>query len=159
MTRRFWLGALFTVPLAIYAMGELIPGQPFDGLVSPGVAQWIQLLLATPVVLYSGWPFFVRGVQSVRTMNLNMFTLIGLGVAVAYGFSVVATLMPDLFPASFRHADGRVGVYFEAAAVITTLVLLGQVLELKARSQTSSAIRALLELARSRSPPAMDRTE
>ncbi len=147
MTRRFWLGALFTVPLAIYAMGELIPGQPFDGLVSPGVAQWIQLLLATPVVLYSGWPFFVRGVQSVRTMNLNMFTLIGLGVAVAYGFSVVATLMPDLFPASFRHADGRVGVYFEAAAVITTLVLLGQVLELKARSQTSSAIRALLELA------------
>ena len=147
MTRRFWLGALFTVPLAIYAMGELIPGQPFDGLVSPGIAQWIQLFLATPVVLYSGWPFFVRGVQSVRTMNLNMFTLIGLGVAVAYGFSVVATLLPDLFPASFRHADGRVGVYFEAAAVITTLVLLGQVLELKARSQTSSAIRALLELA------------
>ena len=147
MTRRFWLGALFTVPLAIYAMGELIPGQPFDGLVSPGIGQWIQLLLATPVVLYSGWPFFVRGVQSVRTMNLNMFTLIGLGVAVAYGFSVVATLLPDLFPASFRHADGRVGVYFEAAAVITTLVLLGQVLELKARSQTSSAIRALLELA------------
>ncbi|MAM93275.1 copper-translocating P-type ATPase [Parvibaculum sp.] len=147
MTRRFWLGALFTVPLAIYAMGELIPGKPFDGLVSPGIAQWIQLLLATPVVLYSGWPFFVRGVQSVRTMNLNMFTLIGLGVAVAYGFSVVATLLPDLFPASFRHADGRVGVYFEAAAVITTLVLLGQVLELKARSQTSSAIRALLELA------------
>jgi len=147
MTRRFWLGALFTVPLATYAMGDLIPGQPFDGLVSPAIAQWIQFVLATPVVLYSGWPFFVRGVQSVRTMNLNMFTLIGLGVAVAYGFSVVATLLPDLFPASFRHADGRVGVYFEAAAVITTLVLLGQVLELKARSQTSSAIRALLELA------------
>ena len=106
MTRRFWLGALFTVPLAIYAMGELIPGQPFDGLVSPGIGQWIQLLLATPVVLYSGWPFFVRGVQSERTMNLNMFTLIGLGVAVAYGFSVVATLLPDLFPASFRHRSG-----------------------------------------------------
>jgi Cu+-exporting ATPase len=147
MARRFWLGLLFTVPLAVYSMSELIPGRPFAGLASPGLSQWLQLVIATPVVLYCGWPFLVRGIQSVRTMNLNMFTLIGLGVSVAYGFSVAATLFPELFPSSFRHADGRVGVYFEAAAVITTLVLLGQVLELKARSQTSSAIRALLELA------------
>ncbi len=147
MTRRFWVGALFTIPLAIYAMGDLLPGKPFHDLASPATAQWLQLLLATPVVLWSGWPFFTRGIQSVRSMNLNMFTLIGLGISVAYGFSVVATLLPEIFPASFRDANGRVGVYFEAAGVITTLVLLGQVLELKARNQTSSAIRALLELA------------
>lgn len=147
MRRRFWVSTVFTVPLAVYAMGDLIPGQPFHELVEPAIAQWIQLLLASPVVLYGAWPFFTRGIQSVRTMNLNMFTLIGLGVAIAYLFSVVATVTPDIFPAAFRDMTGRVGVYFEAAAVITTLVLLGQVLELKARGATSSALRALLELA------------
>ncbi|MFN3231331.1 MAG: copper-transporting P-type ATPase [Alphaproteobacteria bacterium] len=147
MTRRFWVSAVLTLPLFIYAMGDMIPGQPLQGLLDARLAQWVQLALATPVVLWGGWPFFVRGVNSVRTMNLNMFTLIGLGVAVAFVFSLVATLLPDIFPASFRDAEGRVAVYYEAAAVITTLVLLGQVLELKARSQTSSAIRQLLELA------------
>lgn len=146
MTRRFWVSLVFTIPLVILAMGEMIPVQLLKGLFTPEFAQWIQFLLATPVVLYSGWPFLVRGVQSARSMNLNMFTLIALGVTVAYLFSVVATVMPEVFPASFRHAGGRVGVYFEAAAVITTLVLLGQVLELKARGETTGAIRALLEL-------------
>ncbi|WP_425062063.1 copper-transporting P-type ATPase [Pyruvatibacter mobilis] len=147
MTRRFWVSAVFTLPLFIYTMGDLIPGKPFEGLVDGTAAQWIQFVLAAPVVLWGGWPFFVRGVQSVRTMNLNMFTLIGLGVSVAFAFSFVATLVPGIFPVSFQGADGRVGVYYEAAAVITTLVLLGQVLELRARSATSGAIRALLELA------------
>ncbi|RED16672.1 heavy metal translocating P-type ATPase [Parasphingopyxis lamellibrachiae] len=147
MRRRFWVSAIFTIPLFIYAMGDLIPGQPFADLIEPVWAQWVQLIIATPVVLWGAWPFFVRGVQSVRTMNLNMFTLIGLGVFVAYAFSVIATIAPHIFPPAFHDADGRVGVYFEAAAVITTLVLLGQVLELKARGQTSSALRALLELA------------
>lgn len=147
MRRRFWASALFTIPLFIFAMGELIPNNPFDGLLSPSTGQWLQLLLASPVILWGAWPFFVRGIQSVRTMNLNMFTLIGLGVAVAYGFSVFATIFPDTFPHAFRGHNGNVAIYFEAAAVITTLVLLGQVLELKARGQTSSALRALLELA------------
>ncbi len=147
MTRRFWISAAFTLPLFLYAMGEMLPGQPFHDLVPGRLSQWLQLALATPVVLWGGWPFLVRGVQSIRTMNLNMFTLIGLGVSVAYGFSLVATVAPGLFPASFRDASGRVGVYYEAAAVITTLVLLGQVLELRARRATSGAIRSLLELA------------
>ncbi|MGE0180674.1 MAG: copper-translocating P-type ATPase [Parvularculaceae bacterium] len=147
MTRRFWVGAAFSIPLFIYAMGDLIPGKPFDGLLPGAWPQWIQFALATPVVLWGGWPFFVRGVQSVRTMNLNMFTLIALGVGVAYLFSVVATVAPGIFPDAFRGMHGHVAVYYEAAAVITTLVLLGQVLELRARSQTSGAIRALLELA------------
>ncbi len=147
MRRRFWISALFSFPLFIYAMGDMIPGRPFDSWIDPGFATWVQLLLASPVVLWGAWPFFVRGVQSVKTMNLNMFTLIGLGVAVAYGFSLVATFFPGLFPAAFRGHGGTVAVYYEAAAVITTLVLLGQVLELKARGQTSSALRALLELA------------
>lgn len=147
MRRRFWVSAIFSIPLFIYAMGDLIPGRPFEGLLAPRMAQWLQLSLASPVVLWGAWPFFVRGVNSLKTMNLNMFTLIGLGVAVAYGFSLVATLFPDIFPAAFRGHDGGVAVYYEAAAVITTLVLLGQVLELKARGQTSSALRALLELA------------
>ncbi len=147
MRRRFWISAIFTLPLFVYAMGEMIPGTPLAGVVPSGWAQVLQLVLATPVVLWGGWPFFVRGVQSVRTWNLNMFTLIGLGVAVAFGYSLVATLAPGIFPEAFRNPDGHVAVYFEAAAVITTLVLLGQVLELKARSQTSGAIRALLELA------------
>ncbi len=147
MTRRFWVSAAFTLPLFVYAMGEMLPGQPFHDLVPARLSQWLQLALATPVVLWGGWPFLVRGVQSVRTMNLNMFTLIGLGVSVAYGFSLVATGAPGLFPASFRGPEGRVGVYYEAAAVITTLVLLGQVLELRARRATSGALRSLLELA------------
>ena len=153
MRRRFWVSALLTLPLFVYAMGEIIPGQPLEGLVPVGWSQWLQLLLATPVVIWGGWPFFVRAVQSLQTMNLNMFTLIGLGVAVAFVYSLVATIMPDIFPAAFRGSGGSVAVYYEAAAVITTLVLLGQVLELKARSQTSGAIRALLELA----PPTANR--
>ena len=146
MSRRFWISAALTLPLFVYAMGDLIPGQPFADI-APDWSQWLQLALASPVVLWGAWPCFVRAVQSLRTRNLNMFTLIGLGVAVAYGFSVVATLFPHLFPVSFRGHDGNVAVYYEAAAVITTLVLLGQVLELKARGATSSALRALLELA------------
>jgi P-type Cu+ transporter len=147
MRRRFWWSTLFTVPLVAYAMGDLVPRISFDRLIEPAWAQWMQLLLASPVVLWGGWPFFVRAIQSLKTRNLNMFTLIGFGVAIAYLFSVVATLAPDLFPTAFRDHSGRVGVYFEAAAVITTLVLLGQVLELKARGSTSSALRALLSLA------------
>ena len=147
MTRRFWISAALTLPLFVYAMGEVIPAQPLADLVPTSWAQWLQLLLAAPVVLWGGWPFFVRGVQSLRTRNLNMFTLIGLGVSVAFGYSLVATTMPGIFPEAFRSLDGHVAVYYEAAAVITTLMLLGQVLELKARSQTSGAIRALLELA------------
>ena len=146
MRRRFWVSAVLTLPLFVYAMGDMIPGQPF-AQIAPDWSQWLQLLLATPVVLWGAWPFFVRAVQSVRTGHLNMFTLIGLGVAVAYVFSLVATLFPHIFPASFRGHGGNVAVYYEAAAVITTLVLLGQVLELKARGATSSALRALLELA------------
>jgi len=146
MRRRFWWSALFTLPLFAYAMGDMIPSRPFDQVIEPAFAQWLQLLLATPVVLWGGWPFFTRALQSVRTMNLNMFTLIGFGVAIAYLFSLVATLAPDIFPEAFRDHAGRVGVYYEAAAVITTLVLLGQVLELRARETTSGAIRALLDL-------------
>ncbi len=147
MTRRFWASAVLTLPLIAFVMGDFLPGAPFDSLIPIRWTQWIQLGLATPVVLWGGWPFFVRGVQSVRTMNLNMFTLIGLGVSVAYVFSLIATAAPEIFPAAFRNVRGEVAVYYEAAAVITTLVLLGQVLELRARSQTSGAIRALLELA------------
>ncbi|MFW6092726.1 MAG: copper-transporting P-type ATPase [Pseudomonadota bacterium] len=145
MTRRFWISALLTVPLAAYAMGDMIPG--LRDLVDPRVAGWVQLVLATPVVLWGGWPFLERGVQSVRTRNLNMFTLIGLGVSVAYVYSIVAVVAPQVFPDAFRTEAGHVGVYFEAAAVIVTLVLLGQVLELRARQKTSGAIRSLLELA------------
>ncbi len=146
MQRRFLVSALLSAPLFFYSMSDLLPHNPIKGIFTVGVSQWLQLLIATPVVLWGAWPFFVRGWQSLVTRNLNMFTLIGLGVAVAYGYSLIATLFPGLFPAAFRGHDGAVAVYFEAAAVITTLVLLGQVLELKARSQTSGAIRALLEL-------------
>ncbi len=147
MRRRFWVCVVLTIPLFLIGMGDLIPGAPLERIVSPGVLPWLQLLLASPVVLWGGWPFFVRAWQSVVHRSLNMFTLIGLGVGVAYGYSVVGTLFPDIFPHSFRAHGGTVPIYFEAAAVITTLVLLGQVLELKARSQTSSAIKALLGLA------------
>jgi Cu+-exporting ATPase len=153
MRRRFWISAALTLPLFVYAMGDLIPGQPLMHLVPVNWAAWLQFALASPVVLWGGWPFFVRGVQSVRSMNLNMFTLIALGVGVAFAYSLVATVAPGVFPDAFRNAAGEVAVYYEAAAVITTLVLLGQVLELRARSQTSGAIRALLELA----PPTANR--
>ena len=158
MTRRFWICTLLTLPLFIYAMGEMV-GLNFDQIgpldLSGQLGQIIQLVLATPVVLWGAAPFFVRGWQSIKSRNLNMFTLIALGVGAAYGFSIVATFFPHIFPDSFRDASGQVGVYYEAAAVITTLVLLGQVLELKARSQTSGAIRALLELA----PPTARRVD
>ena len=147
MRRRFWISAVLTIPLFVIGMSDLIPGAALQRIVSPTVLPWFQLILASPVVLWGGWPFFVRAVQSVVNRSLNMFTLIGLGVGVAYGYSVIGTLFPDIFPHSFRAHGGTVPVYFEAAAVITTLVLLGQVLELKARSQTSSAIKALLGLA------------
>ncbi|MXO58880.1 cadmium-translocating P-type ATPase [Altererythrobacter salegens] len=147
MSMRFRCSAVLTLPLFLYTMAEMVPSLGLGHLVPPHLAQWLQAALATPVVLWGGWPFFVRAWHSLVTRNLNMFTLIGFGVAIAYGFSLVATIAPDLFPASFRDHSGRVGVYYEAAAVITTLVLLGQVLELKARGSTSSALRALLELA------------
>ena len=146
MTRRFWVSAAFTLPLVVLAMGRHLPGDFVAELVGDG-ADWVELALATPVVLWGGWPFFVRAWQSVVNRSLNMFTLIGLGVAVSYAYSVVATVAPQVFPASFRGGGGEVGVYYEAAAVIVTLVLLGQVLELKARSRTGRAIRALLDLA------------
>ena len=147
MRRRFWWSLVFTVPLFLYAMTDMVAVVDLGEIVDPAWAQWIQLALATPVVLWGGCPFFVRAWQSLRTRNLNMFTLIGVGVGIAYLFSIVATIAPHLFPPAFRDHSGRVGVYYEAAAVITTLVLLGQMLELKARGSTSSALRALLELA------------
>jgi Cu+-exporting ATPase len=146
MTRRFRVGVALTVPVVLLAMSELLPGGLGHAL-PPAVRAWAQLALATPVVLWGGAPFFARGWQSLVNRSLNMFTLIALGVGMAYLFSVVATLMPGLFPASFRMADGGVAVYFEAAAVIVVLVQLGQVLELRARHQTGAAIRALLGLA------------
>jgi Cu+-exporting ATPase len=147
MSRRFWFAALLAVPVLALAMGDMLPGEPVSRLLSHRVRAFLELALATPICLWSAWPFYVRAVQSVRNRSLNMFTLIGLGVGVAYVYSVVATLFPDLFPASFRGPDGQVAVYFEAAAVITALILLGQVLELRARSQTGAAIKALLGLA------------
>ena len=147
MTRRFRVSVILTIPVVFIAMHHIIPGFSLKDYVSPDVLMWLELLLATPVVLWGGFPFFVRGWQSIITRNPNMFTLIGLGVSVAYGYSVIATFFPGIFPESFRGEGGKVGVYFEAAAVIVTLVLLGQVLELKARGQTGAAIRALLGLA------------
>ena len=147
MTRRFWLAAIFTIPLFVISMGDLLPGQPISQLFSSKVRVWIELLLATPVCLWSAWPFYTRGVDSVIKKNLNMFTLIGLGVSVAFIYSVIATVFPGVFPDSFRDASGHVAVYFEAAGVIVTLILLGQVLELRARSQTNAAIKQLLGLA------------
>jgi Cu+-exporting ATPase len=147
MTRRFWIGALLTLPVFVLAMSHLVPGLHLGRWIPPSAQAWIEFLLSTPVVLWGGWPFFVRAWQSVLYRSLNMYSLIGLGVAVAYGYSVVAALLPGIFPASFRDAEGRVGLYFEAAAVITVLVLLGEVLQLRARSRTGAAIRALLGLA------------
>jgi Cu+-exporting ATPase len=147
MSRRLWVCAALTIPLLVIGMSEFIPGAELERVLPLRVWGWLELALATPVVLWGAWPFFVRGWESIRNRNLNMFTLIGLGVGVAYVFSVVARVFPSLFPLSFREASGEVPVYFEAAAVITTLVLLGQVLELRARSRTGAAIKALLGLA------------
>ena len=145
MERRFWIGLALAVPVVILEMGGHLAN--LHMLVPPVVSNCVQLALATPVVLWAGWPFFVRAAQSLRTRNLNMFTLIAMGTGVAWLYSVVATLMPSAFPAAFRAPDGTVAIYFEAAAVITVLVLLGQVLELRAREATGGAIRALLDLA------------
>ena len=147
MMRRFLLSTLLTVPLVVIAMMDMIPGQPLEGVWFPHASVWLQLFLATPVVIWGGWPFFQRGWASLHTRHLNMFTLIALGTGAAYLYSIVATAWPDLFPHSFRMGNGIIPVYFEAAATIITLVLLGQVLELRARSRTSSALKSLLELA------------
>ena len=145
MTRRLWIGLVLAVPPVVLEMGGHLVGG--HGWVDQTLSNWIQLVFATPVVLWAGWPFFVRGWQSLVTRNLNMFTLIAMGTGVAYVYSVIGTVAPDIFPATFRGHGGAVAVYFEAAAVITVLVLLGQVLELRAREATSGAIKALLELA------------
>jgi Cu+-exporting ATPase len=144
MTRRFWIGLALTVPVVLLEMGQHVLGLH---LLSGRASAWAQLVLATPVVLWAGWPFFVRGLQSVVSRSLNMFTLIAMGTGVAWAYSVIAAAVPQIFPASFRADDGAVAVYFEAAAVITVLVLLGQVLELRARERTGGAIKALLTLA------------
>ena len=147
MTRRFWASTALTIPLLAIAMGEMLRGMPVERALNSAALPWIELLLATPVVLWGGWPFFQRGWTSVVNRSTNMFTLIAMGTGVAYLYSLVATLVPGIFPASFRDMSGRPAVYFEAAAAIVTLVLLGQVLELRARSRTGAAIRALLDLA------------
>ena len=147
MSRRFWFATLFTMPLLVVAMGDMLPGEPISQLLSHRLRVLVELGLATPVCFWAAWPFYVRAVQSIGNKSLNMFTLIGLGVSVAYVYSLVAAGFPQLFPASFRGASGEVAVYFEAAGVIVTLILLGQVLELRARSQTGAAIRKLLGLA------------
>jgi len=147
MTRRFWVGVALSLPLLAIAMAEHFDKPALDALIAPRLLVWVQLILGTPAVLWGGWPFFERGWASIVRRRLNMFTLIALGTGVGYAYSLPAALAPGIFPASFRDVDGQVPLYFEAAAVIVTLVLLGQVLELRARSQTSSAIRALLDLA------------
>jgi Cu+-exporting ATPase len=147
MTHRFWVSVALALPLILIEMSDMIPGNPIARVIPGSIRTWIELALATPVVLWAGSPLFIRGWQSIVNRSLNMFTLIGMGIGVAYGYSLFAALFPNLFPDSFRAADGTVPVYFEAAAAITALVLLGQVLELRARSNTSSAIRALLGLA------------
>ncbi|MDT8760514.1 heavy metal translocating P-type ATPase [Sphingomonas psychrotolerans] len=145
MIRRFWIGLALTVPVFALEMGGHLTG--LSGVVGQRLSNWLQFALATPVVLWAGWPFFERGWTSLKSRNLNMFTLIAMGVGVAFAYSVAAVLAPGIFPAAFRGHDGAVPVYFEAAAVITVLVLLGQVLELRARERTSGAIKALLDLA------------
>ena len=147
MTRRFWVSLVFTLPVLVLEMSAHIPALMIHQLMDPTVALWVQFLLSTPAILWGGYPFFQRGALSLVTRRLNMFTLIGLGTGAAYIFSVAAVFFPDAFPVGFRNVEGTVPVYFEAAAVITVLVLLGQVLELRAREQTGGAIRALLDLA------------
>jgi P-type Cu+ transporter len=146
-TRRFWVGAVLTIPLLILTMAPYVGAGWIREIFGERTTLWIEFALGTPVILWSGWPFFTRGWTSFRTMKLNMFSLIAMGISAAYGFSVVAILAPGIFPDGFRDADGHVGVYFEAAAVIVTLVLLGQVMELRAREGTGKAIRALLDMA------------
>jgi len=146
MTRRFWIGAVLAVPVFVLAMAHLVPAIGTDSWVMSDASRWIQFALSTPVVLWAGWPFFKRGWRSIVTLHLNMFTLIAIGVGAAFVFSAVAMLMPGLFPPTMQH-EGKVDIYFEAAAMVTVLVLLGQVLELRARSRTGSAIKALLHLA------------
>jgi P-type Cu+ transporter len=146
MTRRFWISLALTAPLLALAMADMLPGMPVQRLIPAGWLAWIELALATPVVLWGGWPFFQRGWTSVVNRSANMFTLIAMGTGVAYLYSLVATIFPQAFPASLREMGGRPPLYFEAAAAITTLVLLGQVLELRARSRTGAALRALLDL-------------
>jgi Cu+-exporting ATPase len=145
MTQRFWIGLALALPVFALEMGGHLVD--LHAVIAQQASNWLQFALATPVVLWAGWPFFERGWASFKTGNLNMFTLIAMGTGVAWAYSVLATVLPGLFPVSFRGHDGGVAVYFEAAAVITVLVLLGQVLELRAREQTSGAIRALLDLA------------
>jgi len=147
MVRRFWIGAAFTVPLVALGMAEHLPGRPTAGWLPASLRAWIEMLLTAPIVWWCGWPFLVRGARSVVTLKLNMFTLIATGVGAAWSYSTVAAVFPGIFPAAFRTAGGAVATYFEAAGVITSLVLLGQVLELRARRQTSGALRALLGLA------------
>ncbi|MBI2257255.1 MAG: copper-translocating P-type ATPase [Proteobacteria bacterium] len=147
MSRRFWIGLILTVPVFVIEMGAHLAFLDIHGALPPGLTDWIQFALATPVVLWAGWPFFDRAWRSVIARSLNMFSLIALGTGAAYLFSVVAVLAPGLFPAGFRNADGMISVYFEAASVITVLVLLGQVLELRARERTGGAIKALMNLA------------
>jgi Cu+-exporting ATPase len=147
MTRRFWVCLVLTLPVFLLAMSDIIPGQPLQKLVSPKSLTWIEFVFAVPVVLWGAWPFYIRGWRSIISRRFNMFTLISLGIGVAFIYSIVATLAPQIFPQTLRNENGLVSVYFEAAAVITTLVLLGQVLELRARNRTSGAIRALLNLA------------
>lgn len=158
MSRRFRVALALTVPVFILAMGGMIPGDPIGRVLDVRLTRWLELVLATPVVLWAGWPFFKRAWRSVVTWNLNMFTLIAVGTGAAYTYSVLAALAPGIFPDAFRH-DGRVAVYFEGAAVIITLVLLGQVLELRARRRTSSAIRGLMELAPERASVVRDGNE
>ena len=146
MTRRFWIGAALALPVFVLAMAHLIPVLGEQSWVDGHVSRWLQFALTTPVVCWAGWPFFKRGWRSVVTLHLNMFTLIAIGVGAAFVFSAVAMLMPGLFPDTMQH-EGQVAIYFEAAAMVTALVLLGQVLELRARSRTGSAIKALLNLA------------
>ncbi len=147
MRKRFWVSAAFTLPVFLLGMSDLLPKQPLKHILNPRWFSWIEFVLTVPVVLYGGWPFFQRAFASVKYRSLNMFTLIALGIGVAFGFSVAATLVPQSLPKAFHAGSHGVPVYFEAAAVITTLVLLGQLMELKARSSTSSAIKALLRLA------------
>ncbi|MGC2197406.1 MAG: HAD-IC family P-type ATPase, partial [Terriglobales bacterium] len=146
MSRRFWISLALTSPLLIIAMVDMLPSMPIQNALPPEWLPWTELILATPVVLWGGWPFFQRGWTSIVNRSTNMFTLIAMGTGVAYLYSLIATAWPQIFPEEFRGMNGRPDVYFEAAAAITTLVLLGQVLELRARSQTSAAIRALLDL-------------
>jgi Cu+-exporting ATPase len=147
MTRRFWISSLLTLPLLAFMVSDMLPGRPIEHALGARAVTWLQFVLATPVVLWGGWPFFVRGWASIVNRHLNMFTLIAIGTGAAYAYSVAATVVPGIFPDAFRAHGGQIAVYFEPAAVIVTLVLLGQVLELRARSRTSAAIRNLLGLA------------